>query len=109
MDTQKRKGKGPGRPKGARNKSKLLLAQLKFDDVAEMAADTLVAIMQNDLPNLNLKDQEDVPMSLRLQACKVIIDKAIANEKDKVDDDSDNSNQKVTDEAPRVVPRAVKA
>lgn len=107
--TEKNK-KGAGRPKGARNKSKLLKAQLLFDDVSEEAAVTLQAIMKNDLQALNLVKQEDIPMSLRLQACKIIIDKAIANEKEKGDnsDDSDNSDKEVED-LPRVVPVALRS
>lgn len=101
------KKRGRGRPKGARNKSKLIRAQLAFDDAAEMAADTLVAIMGNDTQKLNLNKDEDVPMSIRLQACKLIIDKAIANEKDKVGEGGSitSSAPKEDTAVPKVRPR----
>ena len=55
-EAQKRKGFGSnpeninrgGRPKGSRNKSKLIKAQLAFDDYAELAAERLKQIMMNN-------------------------------------------------------------
>lgn len=70
-----------GRPRGSRNKSTLIKAQLKFDTASEEAAATLEAMMRNDKEYLGIK--EDVPLSLRQSACKEILAKAIANEKDK--------------------------
>lgn len=96
-----------GRPAGSRNKSKLIRAQLAFDDASELAAETLVSIMKNDTDKLNCSD--DVPMTIRLQACKLILDKAIANEKDKLDkpaEETDKTSEKAST-GPRVVPRAI--
>jgi hypothetical protein len=69
-----------GRPKGSRNKSKLVKAQLAFDDYSELAAERLKMIMMNDTEALGVKE---VPISMQVQAAKVILDKAIANEKEK--------------------------
>jgi hypothetical protein len=85
---QKRKGFGTnpeninrnGRPLGSRNKSKLVKAQLAFDDYSALAVERLKQIMMNDTKALGVKE---VPVSMQVQAAKVIIDKAIANEKDK--------------------------
>lgn len=85
---QKRKGFGSnpeninreGRPKGSRNKSKLIKAQLAFDSYSELAVDRLKQIMMNDAKGLGVKE---VPISMQVQAAKVILDKAIANEKEK--------------------------
>lgn len=96
-DTNKKRGRG--RPKGARNKSSLIKAQLTFDDAANLAAETLVALMKNDKDALNISD--DVPATIRLQACKVVIDKAIANEKDKLSDNDDNSDSGEEDNTPK--------
>jgi hypothetical protein len=102
--------RGPGRPKGARNKSKLIKAQLAFDDAAELAAETLVSIMKNDTEALNLNKSEDVPMTIRLQACKLIIDKAIANEKDKVGEGKGSPVQEEESVAPpKVRPKLASA
>lgn len=87
-DAQKRKGFGSnpeninrgGRPKGSRNKSKLIKAQLAFDDYAELAAERLKLIMMGDSEALGVKE---VPITMQVQAAKVILDKAIANEKEK--------------------------
>tara|TARA_R110002072_G_scaffold57844_1_gene148303 strand:- start:648 stop:1025 length:378 start_codon:yes stop_codon:yes gene_type:complete len=70
-----------GRPKGSRNKSSILKAQLVFDSETEEAAMTLAALMRNDKDFLGIG--EDVPLSLRKDACKLIMDKSLANEKDK--------------------------
>lgn len=97
-ETEKR---GRGRPKGARNKSKLIKAQLAFDDAADLAADILVALMRNDREKLNISD--DVPATIRLQACKVVIDKAIANERDKEPVEAPKAKATNTQTKPRVV------
>ena len=78
--TEKNKN-GAGRPKGVRNKSTLVKAQLAFDDAAELAAQTLIALMKNDKQFLGITD--DVPATIILQACKTVIDKSIANEREK--------------------------
>jgi len=73
--------RGRGRPKGSRSKSKLILAQMQIDDAAGLAVDTLVALMKNDKAYLGITD--DVSPTLRFNVSKTILDKAIANEKDK--------------------------
>lgn len=101
-------GKFMGRPLKARNKSKLLKAQMAFDDSADLAAEVLIAMMTNDTEKLNIPDNESVPMTIRLQACKIVIDKAVANEKDKVGNDSDEDDsltEKVVT-GPRIVTKA---
>ena len=99
-EAQKRKGFGSnpeninrrGRPKGSRNKSKLIRAQLAFDDYSELAVERLKQIMMNDTDALGVKE---VPVSMQVQAAKVILDKAIANEKEK---DANKSKGKTPDE-----------
>lgn len=70
-----------GRPKGSRNKKSIVKAQLQLDDMAVMATEVLQALMMNDKAALGI--QEDVPVSIRLNAAKEALNKAIANEKDK--------------------------
>lgn len=70
-----------GRPKGSRNKSTLLRAQLQMDSDTEYAADLLGALMRNDKEFLGTS--MDVPLSLRQKAALDIMNKSIANEKDK--------------------------
>ena len=86
---QKKKGFGShpeninrnGRPKGSRNKSKLIAAQLSIDNYAEEAVEVLYAIMKGDKEALGVK--QDVPITMRVQASKELLAKAIANEKEK--------------------------
>lgn len=70
-----------GRPKGSRNKSTLVRAQLQMDSDTEFAAELLGAIMRNDKEFLGIKD--DVPIPVRITAAKEVLNKSIANEKDK--------------------------
>lgn len=70
-----------GRPKGSRNKSTLVKAQLQMDSDTEFAAELLGAIMRNDKEFLGIKD--DVPIPVRITAAKEVLNKSIANEKDK--------------------------
>lgn len=70
-----------GRPKGSRNKKSIIKAQLQLDDMSVMATEVLQALMMNDKDILGITD--DVPLSLRLNAAKEALNKAIANEKDK--------------------------
>ena len=77
-DTPKRKA---GRPAGSRNKSTLLKAQIRIDDLTLEAVDYLEALMRNDLQKLDSKD--DVPYSIRFNATKEILAKGIANEREK--------------------------
>ena len=70
-----------GRPKGSRNKSTLLRAQLKMDSSTEYAAELLEALMTNNKEFLGVTD--DVPLTIRRQSALDIMNKSIANEKDK--------------------------
>ncbi len=70
-----------GRPKGSRNKSTLLRAQIQMDSDTEFAAELYGALMRNDKDFLGIKD--DVPISMRLAAAKEVMNKTIANEKEK--------------------------
>lgn len=72
-----------GRPKGSRNKSTLIKAQLRLDDMSLQATEIIQAIMNNDKETLGLKETEDVPVTLRLAAAKEALNKAVANEKEK--------------------------
>ena len=67
-----------GRPRGSRNKSSLLKAQLKLDSASERASEFYEALMENDKETLGITD--DVPLTLRLAVAKEIMNKAIANE-----------------------------
>jgi hypothetical protein len=106
-DPQKRKGFGSnpeninrkGRPKGSRNKSKLIQAQLAFDDYSTLAVERLKQIMMNDTAALGVKE---VPVSMQVQAAKVIIDKAIANEKEKDAKAKANTPTRETPQVPKV-------
>jgi hypothetical protein len=77
-DTPKRKA---GRPSGSRNKSTLMKAQVKIDDLTLEAVDYLEALMKNDKAKLACDD--NVPYSIRFNATKEILAKGIANEKEK--------------------------
>jgi hypothetical protein len=77
-DSDKRK---PGRPTGSRNKSTLMRAQVRIDDLTFEAVQYLEALMKNDLQKLDSKD--DVPYSIRFSATKEILAKGIANEASK--------------------------
>lgn len=70
-----------GRPKGSRNRSTLIKAQIKMDSATEYAAELLEAVMSNDKEFLGIKD--DVPVGMRIAAAKEVLNKSIANEKDK--------------------------
>ena len=106
--TVTKNGKVMGRPLGARNKSKLRKAQFIFDDNADLAAEVLIAMMTNDTATLNIDEKESVPMSIRLQACKIALDKAVANEKDKVSDNDEESSESTVEayKGPRIVTKA---
>lgn len=70
-----------GRPKGSRNQSSLAKAQLMIDDIAGAATSTLIAMLQNDKATLQI--DSDVPLSIRRDVAKLLLDKSIANEKEK--------------------------
>ena len=94
-----------GRPKGSRNKSTLIRAQLQLDGTTEQAAEFLAAVMENNTTKLGLKDDDVVPMALRLAAADKILNKAIANEKDKESPVEEAPQKKA--EVKRFSPRAV--
>jgi len=73
--------KGPGRRKGSRNKTTLAKAQLQIDDLSLVAVGYLEALMRNDKDFLDCKD--NVPYTVRFNAMKEILNKGIANEKEK--------------------------
>lgn len=73
--------KRAGRPTGSRNKSTLMKAQIKIDDLTLEAVEYLEAMMKNDKSKLDCT--EDVPYTIRFNATKEILAKGIANEKDK--------------------------
>ena len=75
--------KKAGRPMGSRNKKGLLKAQNRIDTLSEKAVNTLEWIMDNNTGMLGLEEDEAVDIKERMTACKIIIDKAIANEKEK--------------------------
>lgn len=78
--TEKPKNLG-GRPKGARNKSTLMKAQLLIDDNSLDYVKNLVALAHNDKDHFDMKS--DIPATIVLTANKILLDKAIANEKEK--------------------------
>lgn len=91
--------KGAGRKPGSRNKSKLMQAQNKLDDLAAVGIETLEALLKNDKDYL--KTKEDVTNALRFQVAKIVIDKAVANEKDKLAEDI-ITNAKAVKSGPKV-------
>lgn len=70
-----------GRPKGSRNKSKIIKAQLAADSYSVMAIECLKHIMNNDTKALGVKS---ITVGQMIKASSVILDKAISNEKDKL-------------------------
>lgn len=100
--TLSKNGKVMGRPVGSRSKSSLFKAQQTFDDIAEEAAQTLIALARNDKKFLNTA--ADVPATIRLNACKVLLDKSIANEKEKLAEEKKEQKQK-KGAAPTVTPK----
>ena len=100
---------GAGRPKNARNKSSIIKAQLAFDNAAELAANTLIALMKNDKAFLGI--DTDVPATIILQACKTVIDKVLANEREKeavnlTKEDAKQPSNNVFKMAPRVLSKS---
>lgn len=70
-----------GRPRGARNKSSMMKAQYQLDEAAEIAVGILLSLTTNDKEALGITT--DVPPTVRLAAAKEILNKVIANEKEK--------------------------
>ena len=99
-DTPKRKA---GRPAGSRNKSTLMKAQVRIDDLTLVAVDYLEALMKNDKNLLNCKD--DVPFSIRFNATKEILSKGIANEAAKKPVEQPDSSTPVDGDKVHVGPR----
>lgn len=115
---RKRKGFGSnpeninrgGRPKGSRNKSKLIVAQLGIDDLAVVAVERLGMLMMGDSAGLGIKDE--IPPKLQFDAMKELLGKAIAGEKDKLGVESKKASGKTKDETaatPKVFTTAKKA
>ena len=65
--------RGRGRPKGSRNKASIDLAQELFDVNAATYAQIVLDLAQDD----------KVPATVRLAACKLGLGKALADEKEK--------------------------
>jgi|TARA_R100001129_G_scaffold81160_1_gene55238 hypothetical protein len=98
-----------GRPKGSRNKSSLMKAQLAMDSWAEMAVDGLIALAENDTKKLGTSEKDNVPYSIRLAAMKELLAKSIANEKDKLGEKpKGKSEEKEEDNTPVVSSQPVK-
>ena len=76
-----------GRPPGSRNKTALQEAQLSIDSLAGICVDTLKALITNDKEFLECK--EDVSYQLRGTLALKLLDKAVANEKEKELPDKD--------------------
>lgn len=92
-----------GRPKGSRNKSSLIKAQLQMDQSTEAAAELLDAIVRGDSDYLGMSGE--VPLKSRIDAAKEILNKSIANEKEKskVEDTEDEGKKEdPTEVAPKV-------
>ena len=82
-------GNPNGRPRGSRNKSSLIKAQLTLDDAADVAAKILVAMLsgnEEELAKYGLKSS-DITGKLKLEAVKLMLSqvsgemKALAAEK----------------------------
>lgn len=86
-----------GRPKGSRNKSTLLKAQLLMDSSTEYAAEFYDALMRNDTDFLGITT--DVPLSIRLASAKEVMNKTIANESSK-EPSASLTKQEQEDETP---------
>lgn len=79
--TEKKK---PGRPHGSRSKTALMKAQLMVDEFSLEAVGNVIALARNDKEHFENSLKSDVPATIMLAANKVLMDKAIANEKDKL-------------------------
>lgn len=90
-----------GRPEGSRNKTTLMKAQLAIDDAAEAAIETLIALMSNDKALLGIDG--DVPLTLRMNASKLLFDKSIANEKEKEKDSVSGSQEDFEEDTTPIV------
>ncbi len=93
-----------GRPKGSRNRSKMIAAQLKLDDHAEDMVDILILIAKGDSEALGVKGE--IPVTMRRAAAKDVIDKAIANEKEKDAKAKGSKSEEEVPSAPRVMSTA---
>ena len=76
--------KGAGRPIGSRNKQGLIKAQNALDKLTVKAVDFLENVIDADTKALGLDDDEVVEIKERMGAAKIVLDKAIANEKEKL-------------------------
>lgn len=73
-----------GRPVGSRNKKGLIAAQKMIDDLSLDAVKFLGALVKDDKRFLGLGPEDQIEVKDRISASKMLIDKAIANEKDKL-------------------------
>ena len=89
-----------GRKKGGRNKTNIMKAQLRFDEATLEVAETLIAMVKNDTNHL--ASDIDVPYTIRLAACKLIIDKSLANEKSSEKEIATEKFTEVTSTVPKV-------
>ena len=90
--------KKPGRPKGSRSKTTLMKAQLLVDDFSIEAVENMIALANNDSED-KLKMKGKVPATIVLAANSKILDKALANEKEKLDEKPEKVQPIVVTEA----------
>jgi hypothetical protein len=96
-----KKAKTAGRPLGSRNKRGLIKAQHQLDLLTVEAVEVLSQIIKGDISSLGLDEDEIIAIKDRMAACKIVIDKAIANEKDKKAVDTSKSSSKSNTEEDR--------
>lgn len=101
------KKRGRGRPRGSRNTSSMHKAQLLLDTNAERFAELVLALADNDKVKLN--SDSDVPYTVRLSAIKLGLDKSVANEKEKLDDEKNVKGAvgATIDNAPKIYRTAI--
>ena len=75
-----------GRPAGSRSKTSLMKAQKMIDEFAMEAVTNIIALARNDRDHFDTPLKSDVPATIMLAANKALMDKSVANEKEKLDD-----------------------
>lgn len=75
-------GNPNGRPKGSRNRDKIILAQNKVDDLATATVEFLADLMLDNM-------EEDVPMNLRLKAAEILFKKQVADQKNHMETEAE--------------------
>lgn len=101
VETPKKK---VGRPPGSRNKTALQEAQRSIDSLAGVCVATLKALITNDKVYLECKD--DVSYQLRGTLALKLLDKAVANEKEKEVPEQDLKTSPIAATGPMVYSRA---